>query len=231
MDMDSRVKGQVSAINITSRGLQINGYHSRFSHIHLNDVLRDERVSAREGEMDFRDALYLRSAAIEEVTRNITKSSGDPRFTFEFNELWPVIVSTSKIIQYHGSGINDREIVYNNQDFVQASNFMCTDLDKTSMSYLELERMNATVVAIGSSIESVNFLPTKTTRYAISEDTTGTTDLEYTQIAPDQKTVLNAFNERFQGTFAINVTVNMSLNHLKTLDDAEVPSLDCCASK
>ena len=182
------------------------------------------------GEIAVQEGLYLRSAAIVDVARNITKSYGDPRFFFEFNEIWPAIISTSRTISYHGSNINDREISGNNLDLIRASNFMCTDLNKSSSAYLELERMNATVVAIGSSIESVDFLPTKTTIFAIREEANGTTDLEFRLIDPDMKTISNEMSERLQGAFAVNVTAHTGLKHLK-FQDEECHSLECCDSQ
>ena len=230
LDMSSSITGRISAVNVTPSGMQIAGYHSGYTQMRLNDVAHEESTSAREGEIVVQEGLYLRSAAIVDVARNITKSYGDPRFFFEFNEIWPAIISTSRTISYHGSNINDREIAGNNLDLIRASNFMCTDLNKSSSAYLELERMNATVVAIGSSIGSVDFLPTKTTIFAIREEANGTTDLEFRLIDPDMKTISNEMSERLQGAFAVNVTAHTGLKHLK-FQDEECHSLECCDSQ
>ncbi len=212
-DMSSSINGNISAINVTSRSDGRPGYHSFYANINLNDVHLKERTSALEGHIESDDQVYLRSAAIEDVERTIDKPYGSTTYTFEYKELWPVIIFSKHALSYNGSEINDWEFTGNNLDFIGSSFLHSTQLSKARTRYLELKRMNITVAADETGVIRAAFLPTKTIGYFVDAKATGVTCLKYRQAAEDQISTLNEGNERFYGAFHLNASMLISSEH------------------
>jgi hypothetical protein len=227
MDILGSVSGQVSAINVTPQGKIVSGYHARYSHISLNNVILETRTNARQGSLESKDAVYLRSAAIEDITRNITKVYESPMHIFEFQEVWPVILRSSSSLSYEGLEINDRDLAWNDLDYAGNENLYSEQLYKIRICDLELKRLNVTVTASEGGVEQVEFLPTKSIQYLVDTDFTGVGTLRYRQVAPDQVTVLNGNEEAFYGRYHITSQAKMGLDHLRIIGEEET-GLNCC---
>jgi len=212
-DMESRVIGEISSIEVTPGGQQMGGYHSRYADAELNDVRLRDRTGAYEGEIESHDLLYLRSSAKEEIKREVSKPFGVERYVFNYYEVWPVIIGAHREVRYAGRGINDREFSGNNLDYVGSGFLYNTELSKINIRNLNLYRMNVTVVAGDDGVELVSFLPTKNTTVWISAEATGISSLRYRQIAGDQKTVLSEGEDRIVGTTRQRTVIEMSSLH------------------
>jgi hypothetical protein len=212
-DSEGSIKGSVSPV--TAKGRILGCYHSRYAHISSNDVHLDERTNAREGRVVSDEITRFRAYSNDNaVINNITKPSGSPVYTFKYWEVWPVLLISRKELDYSGAEINDRDMVYNNLDYVGTSHFYGKELHRSRVCGLDLERMNATVGATDDSLLSYDFMPTKSTLYRDESKASSLTRIKYKQADTDQLSAntINAIQEGddvFYGDFNINTSLLM----------------------
>lgn len=209
-DMEGYVSGEISSIDVTPRGQRMGGYHSRYADADLNDVRLEDRTGAFDGRIESRESLYFRSSTKEEVTREVSKDRGEEMAIFDFYEIWPAIIGSSREVRYEGLGINDREFAGNNLDYVGSSFLYNTELSKINICDLSLKRMNVSVVAGDDGVEIVIFQPTKNLSCWISAESTGISSLKYRQVGTDQRTVLSEGEGRISGSNSQRTVIQMS---------------------
>jgi hypothetical protein len=205
--MDDLCTGNISAVNVSGRS--VDGYHSRYFYVDLNDVSINDRTGAFTGNLSFQDVVSVMSEADEDVTRAISKSPGSPLYIFNFTEVWPVLIRSDRAVIYNGSGINERDIASNNLDYASTSFSQCRELSKVRTSDLVLKRMNVTVIADEEDYRSVEFLPTKYLDYNIDAYSSGMADLSYRQTSPDMVRPVNEGDEQYRGSYFIGAGVSM----------------------
>jgi len=140
-------------------GRELSSFHAHYLDLDVNDVRLKERTAVKEGKYTAEDNIKLRSEAINNVNRTITK----PRESDEY---------------YVGLGINDRDCVGNNLDRIGSFYFYNQEFTKNREANLYLDRMNATVWATNEEISNTYVMPVRTTHYQIESHSSGITDME-----------------------------------------------------
>ena len=201
----------------------------------VNDVMLKERTSATKG--------YLRSVEktdlISSIDGNVTqKLRGRGNETIEivevdFSEEWPVLLNNRRHIYYNGSKINDRIFGGNNWDYAGTSSLYNTQYEQATAYGLFLHHLNISITAVlinksidaddtitfknSSYITSVNYFPSRITRYDSRTYSTGITDLKFAQASENQLSTTKGLGrinydsqieQRFYGHFQMNMSLN-----------------------
>jgi hypothetical protein len=230
MNQTSSVEGTIAPIDYHGRIL--SPYHSYYKDVDVNDVRLKDRTYAREGTYRWEEDSSLRSDISKAVTMNISKPAGTNEYLVWFDEQWPVVLKTSKSLEYSGRNINNREFAGNNLDFAGQNLLYNPTLSEEWNATLRLVRMNASVMATDHSILAAALRPTRDLDVRSEIHTTGIADLSYRQTGPDyllkrgDYPVLNEGDERYYGTFDIYRNIRLSSKfENKTKPDDWLP---CC---
>jgi hypothetical protein len=215
LELQDYCSGNITEIEATPQGRVVNGGHSRYIDIDLNDVAVKQRRSAFQGEIKSERYAKLSAEAEEPITREILKPFGTPFYEFNFTEAWPVHFQSDEAVVYKGTEINDRDLSVNNPDSVSASFLYATELSGIKHSSMEFSRVNITLLADNDDVVSVEFLPTKYMNYGIEAFSSGMTDLKYKQTAPDMVTTINEGDQSFFGDYTLNATIAMGATNKK----------------
>jgi hypothetical protein len=239
-NLSSTVEGEISPVE--SSGRILSPYQSYYEEVGTNDVRLRQRTSALEGIYKSSDEIMMQSVVYpDEIEISVDKPAGTDIYTIEYkNEVWPVIIRTSRTLAYSGQQINNRDFEGNNGDFVGANFLYNHELSKERRSIMWLQRMNATVQATGDAILLAEFKPTKYLGYLILAKTTGIADLSYRlrdsqyDVKYQNYPVLSEGEERYYGTYNLARKIEMRSIFEKSNDtDDETDSwlsswLPCC---
>lgn len=226
-DLSGLADGKIAPISVTPRGRVLPAHNSHYIKVKANDVQLEEHTTAFDGTYRSEDEITLRAEAEKNVNMTITKPSGSNVWTIDFEENWPVAITASRIIDYSGKGINDRDFAGNNLDRVGTGFLYNDEFSKDRRTRLRLDRMNATVVATNDTIIRADLMPTKSLYYEIESHSTGIADLSYKQTDPERN-VMNAGEEWYHGTYDINRSIEMKSNFSDYT--IEKDWLSCCGS-
>lgn len=231
----SLVEGKIAPIEF--HGVLLNPYSSYYSEVKANDIRLRERTSALEGDYRSEDEMRLWSNIEKEITIDYVKPIGTNIYTFSFNEMWPVSLTSRRTLEYSGRQINDRDFEGNNRDYAGSNLLYNHKLFKDRSAVMWLESMNATVLANDDSILQADFMPTKYLGYLIQTNTTGIADLRYKQ-AGSQYNVkrydyppLSESDERYYGTYALSRKIEMRSRYpyYNETDEEMNEWLPCCS--
>ena len=215
-DYFQSVQGTVSPVDY--RGRSLSPYHSSYREMKENDIRLGGRTSALQGNYSSEESVYLRSDTTDAISAYIFKEADNPFFLVNYVENWPVILKSSKWIEYSGKEINDRELAMNNLDYMGRKLLYNKNLSVETNVGMLLTNMNATVLGknttetssrIKESLIYAQFRPNRETSYRIWADTTGIADLRYrlTDFNYDFKRslypALSEGEERYIGNFSI----------------------------
>lgn len=220
---EQSVQGQISPVDY--RGRTLSPFHSFYEDLKLNDVRVKERTAALEGSLSTEELLTLYSSINNSVNASWYKPAGSDLWTIDFYEKWPVKLSYRKTMDYSGQGINNRDFVGNNKDFVGASFLYNTEFSKERALNASLERLNATVLATDELLQSVQVKATRSTKFWLKAHTTGITNFKYRQVGPDEE-IVNAGDERYVGVYDIEKNILMESRF--DLYKGEDEWLPCC---
>jgi len=226
-DLSGSAEGKIAPISVTPGGRVLSAHNSHYTKVKANDVQLEESTAAFEGTYRSEDKITLRAEAEKNVNITITKPSGSNVWTIDLEENWPVTIKASRIIDYSGKGINDRDCAANNFDRVGNDFLYNNEFSKARTTNLRLDRMNATVVATNDTIIRADFMPTKSLYYQIESHSTGIADLSYKQTNTERK-VMNVGEERYLGNYNINRSIGMKSNFSDYT--VEQDWLSCCGS-
>ncbi len=221
---EQSVQGQVSPVDY--RGRTLSPYHSFYEDVKFNDVRVKERTSALQGTYGSEEILRLESNTNDSVNATVYKPAGSDIYTIDFYEHWPVKLSYSKSMNYSGKEINNREFVGNNKDFIGANFLYNHEFSKERSLSMELERLNATILASDEVIYTGEIKATRDTQYNLKSHSTGIADFEYKQIGARDE-ILNEGDERFVGIYDItkNIRMKSRFDEIKKEDEW----LPCCS--
>ncbi len=232
-DYSQAVDGIISPVDY--HGRMLSPYHSGYSELQVSDVRMRERTAALEGMLSSEEILSLESKSWKPVYMNLSKPGGSPVWTVKFMENWQSVLKANKTLEYSGRNINDREFVGNNYDYAGATLLYNKELSKEQGVYLNLTRMNATVVLTDEELLYADFMPTREMEYQLSAHTTGIADLKYgnsgfreTSDYDARPSLLEGSEERYVGTYDIMRRIRMASNftEIKELDDW----MPCCSA-
>jgi hypothetical protein len=218
-DLSSSVEGSIEAISVTPDGRIMSPYHQSYTDVVANDVLLKERTAALEGIYSSDEAINL-DASVNDVDVHIIKPNNSGIWTIKWEENWPVVLNTTRTVDYAGLGINDRECIGNDLDAVSSSFLFNQELSKEREAYMRLERMNTTVVATNDTIIRADFMPTRSTDYKLESHSTGIADLMYRQINA-QREIASYDEERYSGTYDISRWILMRSNFTEYEDETD----------
>jgi hypothetical protein len=139
-DISGHVEGLISPVEHRGRVLSPYAHYSK--DVSTNGVDIQERTAADQGMYASEDILKLRSRT-SSSGYEINKPSGSPIWTVEFYADWPVIINSSRSIDYVGQNINDREHIGNGEDSVDSAflyNIKLTNEQKLNLSSRNLMR-------------------------------------------------------------------------------------------
>lgn len=230
-DYYQSVQGMISPVDF--RGRALNPYFSAYKEVDMNYVRLRDRTSAFQGRYSSDETVMLRSSTANPVCLNITKLAGSPIYTIQYSEQWPVVLKSSRTVEYSGREINDREFAGNNLDFAGSSLLYNKELSKETKVGLLLTKMNATVLATDEAILSADFMASREMDYSIRTHTTGIADLKYRQTGTrynfkrSSYNTLNEGEERYYGIYDISRHIRMKSDFLNTssIDDW----MPCCS--
>ena len=211
-DYSQSVQGTVSPVDYKGRSL--SPYYSGYQDVNVNDVRLRDRTSALQGSYRSEEKMNMQSDTTNPTLINYTYGSGI--FTIQFFEVWPVILKSSKTIEYSGIEINDREFAGNNLDFAGSNLLYNKELSKETNVGMLLRNMNATVLATNDAILSANFMPNKEMYYDTRTYTTGIVDMKYKQTSSSYDfkhgtyRVLGEGDERYVGNYSISRSIHMN---------------------
>jgi hypothetical protein len=221
---EQKVAGRISPVDY--RGRTLSPYHSLYQNLDLNDVRVKERTAALLGEYSSEELLKLDSSTVDSVNMTLNKASGSDLYDIEFFEHWPVRLSYNKSMTYMGKGINNRESVGNNKDYVAANFLYNQEFSKERAVKMSLDKLNASILATD---EAINFGETKATRdtqYKIETHSTGVASFKWRQVDVDEA-ILNMGDERFVGAY--DIVKNIRMKSRFDLNRNEDRWLPCCS--
>ena len=221
---EQSVQGQISPVD--HRGRILSPYHSFYQDVKVNDLRLKERTAARQGSYSSEELLTLKSNINNSVNVSIVKPAGSDVYTIDFYEKWPVKLNYSKSMEYAGEGINNRDFVGNNKDYVGANFLYNHEFSKERNLNMSLERLNATILATDEAIDLAEVKATRDTQYQLKSHSTGIANFEWRQVDADDE-ILNAGDERFVGAYDItkNIRMKSSFDTIQKEDDW----LPCCS--
>ncbi|MDM7935814.1 MAG: hypothetical protein QUS08_10550 [Methanothrix sp.] len=211
--------------------LQLSGYvigegkYSRYTEADLNDVRMRERISASEGTLDTSEGILLIANTTSEVEERHEKIAGGQDYRINVSECWPALVFASRIIDYRGIGISDRETFGNNLDYA-GSSYMAEDLLKRRTCSLELDSVwfEALINDTTDTVVRDVFQPNKSLEYRLESYSDGLVGLKYRQ-AQDRLTA-RVGEEEYAGNFEISRRLLMSNRYCNS--EEEKGPLECC---
>lgn len=214
-DLSSSVQGKVSPVEFHSRVM--TPYQSYYAEIGVNDLRLRERTSALEGSYKSNDEIEMQSETNgNEVDIFVNKPVGTNVYTISYNnEQWPVIIKSSRAIEYSGKQINDRNFEGNNGDYVGTNFLYNHELTTDQKTVMWAQRLNATVLATNDSILLAEVRVTKYLGYTIQAHTNGVADLSYWQRDPQYDIkhqdypALNKGEERYYGAYDLTRKIEM----------------------
>jgi hypothetical protein len=221
---EQSVQGQILPLNYHGRVL--SPYHSYYENLNLNDVRVKERTAALEGKYSSEEQLSLQSSVNNSVYMTFVKPAGTDVYTTNFYETWPVKLNYSKSLNYSGEQINNRELVGNNKDYVDANFLYNHEFSKQRTLNMSIKRMNATILATDEAIDLTEVKATKDTRYRLLSHSTGIANFEWRQVGSNDE-ILNFGDEQFVGFYdiATNIRMNSRFDN-KPKEDEWLP---CCS--
>jgi len=211
--MEEYCLGNITEIKATPRGLEVEGIHSRYVNIDLNNVGVKQRRSALAGEIKSEEYTNISAEAEEPITRDILKRSGSPYYEFNFTELWPVHYQSERALIYSGTMINDLDLTKNNLDWASTSFRRSTQLSAIRSYKMDLENLNISLLADNDDVLQVEFLPNKSLNYSIHAFSSGLTELSYAQTASDMASIVSRGEEIFFGDYTLIAAINMSASN------------------
>ncbi|NPV63863.1 MAG: hypothetical protein HPY61_14775 [Methanotrichaceae archaeon] len=220
---EQSVKGQISAVDF--RGRSLPPFHSYYKDVEMNQVRIKERTAAQEGSFSSQEMFNLKSSINNSVNATWEKPAGSNLWKVDYYEKWPVDMHYSKSMSYSGLGINDRQFVGNNWDFIGSGILYSKEFSKEQTLNMSLKRLNATVLATDQAIELAEIKATRDTEYKLEEHSTGIADFKYRQVAANGE-VLNAGDERFVGAYDISKNIYMASKNVQFEKNDEW--LPCC---
>jgi hypothetical protein len=230
-DYSQSVQGTISPVEY--RGRSLSPYYSSYQEVDVNDIRLRDRTSAQQGSYSSEERMNLRSEISNPVEINISKPVGEV-FIIKFVEQWPVVLRSSKTIEYSGKGINNREYAGNNLDYAGSNLLYNKELSKETNVGMLLTRMNATALATNDSFISADFLPNKEMYYDTRTYTTGIADMKYRQTGSSYDfkrgdyRMFSEGEERYYGSYNIARSIHMKSSYLELEKDEG--SLPCCFS-
>jgi hypothetical protein len=232
-DYSQSVQGTISPVDYKGRSL--SPYHSSYEEVDVNDLRLRDRTSALQGSYSSEERMDLHSEISNpHEIEGPNKPAGTKVFTVKFIEQWPVILRSSKTIEYSGKGINNREFAGNNLDYAGSNLLYNKELSKETYVGMLLTKMNATVLATDDSFISADFLPEKEMYYDTRTYTTGIADMKYRQTGSSYDfnrgnyQVFGEGEERYYGSYNITRSIHMKSYYLETA--MEEDWLPCCFS-
>ncbi len=187
-----------------------SGDHSRYTEIDMNHVSMHERISSKKGKMESEERISLEAAGDNvNTTSSLIKIPGTQNYVLSVNEIWPVSLTASRMMDYRGAGISDREAFGNNPDYVGTSYLYTEDLRKERVCGMDL-RSAWFQLAMNDSTNTVIsdlFRPTKDIYYTIKSHSTGLVHQRYKQYS-DKAPAIEGFDS-YLGSFDIRSTIEM----------------------
>ncbi len=221
---EQSVQGHISPVDF--RGRILSPYHAFYEDVMLNDVRVKERTAALQGSYSSEEQLLLWSSINNSVNMTIVKPSGSDVYTIDFYEKWPVKLSYIKSMTYSGKGINNREFVGNNRDYVGANFLYNHEFSKERTLDMSLKRMNATIIATDEAINLAEVKATRATEYKLEAHSTGIANFKWRQVDADDE-IVNEGDEQFVGVYDIVKNISMkSRFDTHSKDDDWLP---CCS--
>ena len=129
-------------------------------------------------------------------------------------------------MNYSGKKINDRELVANNKDFIGANFLYNHEFSKERTLKMELERLNATILASDEVIYTGEIKATRDTQYNLRVHSTGIAEFEHRQVGTSNE-ILNEGDERFVGIYDITKNIRMKSRFDEIRKEDEW--LPCCS--
>jgi hypothetical protein len=230
-DISGHVEGLISPVEHRGRVLSPYAHYSK--DVSTNGVDIQERTAADQGMYASEDILKLRSRT-SSSGYEINKPSGSPIWTVEFYADWPVIINSSRSIDYVGQNINDREHIGNGEDSVDSAFLYNIKLTNEQKLNLSSRNLNATITATDDQILSAQVDEDKEIDYGLIVHSTGIADLKLTQSGSQYEVgsrdyeVLSTDEQRYVGDYRIIRNIKMRANHTyeKPEDDEWLP---CCS--
>jgi hypothetical protein len=221
---EQSVQGQISPVDY--RGRTLSPYHSYYKDVNVNDVGLKERTAALQGSYSSEELLSLKSSINNSVNMTIVKPAGSDVYTIDFYEMWPVKLIYSKSMNYSGKEINNREFVGNNKDYVGANFLYNHEFSEERSLKMNLQRMNATILATDEAIDLSEVKATRDTQYKLQSHSTGIANFKWRQFGTEDE-ILNAGDEQFVGVYDIvkNIRMKSRFDFIQKEDEW----LPCCS--
>lgn len=236
-NLSSSVEGIVEPIEV--RGRILKPCQSYYTEVKENDIRLSQRTSAQEGRYKSDEIIRLRSRNVEEVDIDYAKPYGTNVYTFSFKELWPASLVSKRTLEYSGRQINNKDLEFNNNDFVGSNLLYNSNLSMDRRAIMWLDRLNATVLATDDAILFAELQPTKYLGYSVIMHTTGIADLAYRQTSSRYEAKRRVYpaigesTERYWGTYdlARRIESRSIFEKFNDTDDADYVAyswLPCC---
>lgn len=213
--------------SLTIEGLSYgDGNFSRYTEMEYAEVGLKERISAVRGTLDTRESVSIKAVAETDPAAVIKKHPENQDYYVALNETWPVSISAERVIDYNGPGINDREVLFNNYDWVSSSYLYNTDLRMDRSCNMRLNNtwflfaMNDTTKAILRDW----FHPNKTMEYRLDSQSQGLATLGLS-ISKDRKRIFERTDD-YAGDYQLSRRLNVEGKGNDTTE--EEPWLECC---
>ena len=232
MDISGYVEGTISPVERQGRVLSPYAHYSK--DVDANGAQIKERTAAYQGKYRAEEILKMRSR-ISSVGYELDKPAGTPIWTVEFYADWPVLINSSRSIDYIGRNINDKEFIGNGEDNVGATFLYNIKLSKEEHFNFSTKSLNATIIATDEQILSANLDEIKDLDYGLKVHSTGIADLKFKQTGSQYMVESGAYaplsenEERYVGDYNIIRKIRMASNHTreKLEDDKWLP---CCSN-
>lgn len=232
-DYSQSVQGTISPVEY--RGRSLGPYHSSYQEVDVNDIRLRDRTAAKQGSYRSEERMNLRSEVSNpHEIEGPNKPAGSSVYTIKIIEQWPVVLRSSKAIEYSGEGINNREYAGNNLDYAGSNLLYNKELSKETNVGMLLTKMNATLHLTDDSFISADFLPNKEMYYDTRTYTTGIADMKYRQTGSSYDfkrgdyRMFGEGEERYYGSYDITRSIHMKSDYLEL--DKEEDGLPCCFS-
>ncbi len=213
---DQYIEGMIKSFE-GPRGRVLSSYCSRFENMNLNDVNLNKRTGAMEGNYSSSEHVSAQAHINPPIGLDIIKPANSDIYVIDFIEKWPADISSNQSLKYSGMGINNRDLSGINFNFIETNFLYNKQLSKNLIVKMELEKMNATVIATNDTIISAEKKATGNLDFRISTSTTGIANFMYQQSESEFSSVpmtgheiLNRGEERYQGSFEINRNIQMN---------------------
>jgi len=231
MDISGYVYGTISPVDRGGRMLSPYAHYSK--DVAANGVDIKERTAAYQGMYTAEEVLKMRSR-ISSAGYELDKPAGTPIWTVEFYSDWPVLINSSRSIDYIGRNINDREFIGNGEDYIGAAFLYNMKLAKEQHFNLSSRSLNATVIVTDEGILNARLDENKDIDYGLKAHSTGIADLKFKQFSSmyqlesGEYAPLSESEERYVGDYNITRKIKMRSNY--TWDKPEEDTwLPCCS--